>query len=355
MLVPKDARATSGKRFFRYLHHHHSQFIGRTVEINALRADGAEFPVEIAVTLITFKGGLPGGGGECQFLCAFRDLTERNKMRSVLFHNEKMASIGFMSAGVAHEINNPLAFVANNLVVLERDVKGIMDLLNKFEAAKDKLAQTDPAVVTEIDELENELDIGYTRENLPRLIERTREGVDRVTRIVHSLRGLARTDSPRHQDVSLPDLIENSLEVIRGKYKRSGILVEQNHDPNPRISCVQTQISQVILNLLVNAFQALESYHKDGGGLIKLSTRRVGPDMLLEVADNGPGIPPEIIGKIFDPFFTTKDVGEGTGLGLHFTHTIVAAHGGRVEVQSDPGQGAIFRVYFPIQDPKDHS
>src|SRR6202011_3576501 len=99
--------------------------------------------------------------------------------------------------------------------------------------------------------------------NLSRLIERTREGVDRVTRIVHSLRGLARTDTPRHQEISIPDLVDNSLEILRGRYKRTGIEVEQDHDPNPRVTCVQTQLSQVLLNLLVNAFQALESHRKD--------------------------------------------------------------------------------------------
>ena len=226
---------------------------------------------------------------------------------------------------MAHEINNPLAFVANNLVVLERDVKGIMALLDKFEAAKEKLAQVDQNLVNEINDLENEMDIGYTRENLQRLMERTRDGVDRVTRIVHSLRGLARTDTPRHQEISVPDLVDNSLEVLRGRFKRSGILVEQDHDPNPRVSCVQTQISQVLLNLLVNAFQAIESQHLDGGGILRIRTRRIGNEMLVEIADNGPGIPPEHMDKIFDPFFTTKDVGEGTGLGLSITHNIISA------------------------------
>src|SRR6185295_17639018 len=107
-----------------------------------------------------------------------------------------------------------LAFVANNLVVLERDVKGVMALLDKFDVAKEALAQANPALVSDIQAIEEEYDIGYTRENLNRLIQRTREGVDRVTRIVHSLRGLARTDTPRHQDISIPDLVDNSLEIL---------------------------------------------------------------------------------------------------------------------------------------------
>ncbi len=181
---------------------------------------------------------------------------------------------------------------------------------------------------------------------------RTRDGVERVTRIVHSLRGLARTDVPRRQEINLADLVENSLEVLRGRYKRNSIIVEQEHDPNPRLFCVQTQISQVLLNLLVNAIQALESFRKEGGQ-IWVRTRRLGNEMLLEVADDGPGISPENMDKLFDPFFTTKDVGEGTGLGLSITHNIVEAHGGHIEVDSEAGGGARFRVYLPIKTAKD--
>jgi len=354
ILVPAPFREADGRGFFRYLQNRHTQVVGRTVEVNALRKDGTEIPVEIAVNLISFKGGLPAGGGESQFLCAFRDLTERNKMRSVLVQNEKLASIGLLSAGVAHEINNPLAFVANNLVVLERDGKGIMALLDMFESAKERLAQLDPDLAAKITALEEELDIAYTRDNLNRLIARTRDGVDRVTRIVHSLRGMARTDTPRHQEISIPDLVANSLEILQGRYKRSGIAVDQEHDANPRVTCVQTQISQVLLNLLVNAYQALEGFHKEGGR-IKIRTRRLAGEMLIEVADNGPGIPAEHLDKIFDPFFTTKDVGEGTGLGLSITHNIVTAHGGRIEVDSEFGHGARFQVYLPLKNPKERS
>ncbi len=359
MLVPVSAERGGGQGFLDYLKNQHAQIIGRTIEIQALRKDHTEFPVEIALNLITFKGsmpvaGMPAGGGEAQYLCAFRDLTERNKMRSVLVQNEKLASIGLLSAGVAHEINNPLAFVANNLVVLERDCKGIMGLLDKFESAKDKLATVAGDLVAEINAQEDEIDLAYTRANLDRLLMRTRDGVDRVTRIVHSLRGLARTDTPQHQEISVPDLIDNSLEILKGRFKRTGIVVEQDHDPQPRVVCVQTQLSQVLLNLLVNAFQALEGYREQGGH-IWIRTRRVGSEMLIEVADDGPGIPPENMDKLFDPFFTTKDVGEGTGLGLSITHNIITAHGGRIEAESEVGKGARFRVYLPLKKSKETS
>lgn len=352
LLLPPEMRDAAGRGFFHYLENRQSHIIGRTTEIRALRKDGGEFPAEVALSMVTFGRGLDGTPVDAQFLCAIRDLTERNRLRSVLVQSEKLASIGLLSAGVAHEINNPLAFVANNLAVLDRDWKGILKLLDHFEAAKERLRVVMPEFVDDIVALEEELDIGYTRENLARLIQRTRDGVDRVTRIVHSLRGLARTDAPKLQETNLPDLIENSLEILRGRYKRSGIHVHQDHDADPKVSCVQTQISQVILNLLVNAFQAVESFRPEGG-LIEIRTRRLAHELLLEVKDNGPGIVPEHQARLFDPFFTTKDVGEGTGLGLSITHNIVSAHGGRIEVESQPGHGACFRIYLPLKPIKE--
>src|SRR4029077_13290145 len=127
------------------------------IEIAALRKDGSEFPVELALNLISFKGGLPTGGGESQFLCAFRDLTERNRMRSVLVQNEKLASIGLLSAGVAHEINNPLAFVANTLVVLERDCTGLLAILGAYTAADAVLAKPAPDALAKIGALAEEI------------------------------------------------------------------------------------------------------------------------------------------------------------------------------------------------------
>lgn len=346
-LIPERFHDGHEEGFHRIVLTGESDGIGRTFEFQARRKDGSEFPVEIALSVLT-KGGPPGPDGRpaIQFLGAMRDLTERNKIRSILVQNEKLASIGMLSAGVAHEINNPLAFVGNNLVVLERDCQGLLKLLDLYDTHRDKL---DPALVESWQAIADDIDLPYIRENLPRLLNRTREGVDRVTRIVHSLRGLARTDSPKRQETHIPDLIDNSLEILRGRLKKSNIEVVQEHDPSPRMACVTTQISQVILNLLVNAIQAIEACRKDGGK-IHIRTRRIRGEMLLEVVDNGSGISPENLQRLFDPFFTTKDVGEGTGLGLSITHNIITAHGGHVEVDSQPGQGAAFRLYFPLKD-----
>jgi PAS domain S-box-containing protein len=325
--------------------------LGKPQECKARRKDGTEFPVEIALSVMS---DADAGDARVRFLAALRDLTERNRMRAVLVQNEKLASIGLLSAGVAHEINNPLAFVANNLVVLERDCKALLELIATYAAADDRLATAAPQAYHRARALAEDLDLPYVQENLGRLLERTREGVDRVSRIVHSLRGLARTDAPRHQQVRLPELIDSSLEIIRGRFKRLGVAVEQTHDADPTVPCVPTQLSQVILNLLVNAFQAIETARPTGGRVIIHSERR-GEEMLLEVTDNGGGIPPEYLPKLFDPFFTTKDVGEGTGLGLSISHHIVSAHGGRIEVDSTPGDGSCFRVYLPLKERRDRT
>ncbi len=343
MLAPEDLRESHERERTSYLRTRVSGLFGRTTELRSLRKAGSEFPCEVAMTVLSVTDD---PAGPIQFLAAVRDLTERNKMRSAVVQNDKLASIGLLSAGVAHEINNPLAFVSNNLVVLQRDCLGLLELTALIEADKDAVAKAAPEFWSRWQAKAEEIDFEYTKENLERLLARTRDGVDRVTRIVQSLRGLARTDSPRRQDVSLCDLIDGSLEIIKGKYKRSGIETIQDHPQPPRLACVSTQLSQVILNLLVNAFQAVESLHKDGGK-IWIRTRLTGDEVVLEIEDNGPGISPDALAKVFDPFFTTKDVGEGTGLGLSISHHIIVGHGGRLEVDGNLGRGACFRVVLP--------
>jgi PAS domain S-box-containing protein len=350
VLIPAEYLPAHREGFDRYLATGLTQLVGRAVELHGRRKDGTTFPLELALSVIE------GGGGDRQFLGAIRDLTERNRIRAVLVQNEKLASIGLLSAGVAHEINNPLAFVGNNLAVLERDIKGLMELLGLYQGAAGALARAAPEAAARAAGLAEEIDLDYIRANLPRLLSRTRDGVDRVTRIVHSLRGLARTDPPRKQETHLPDLVETSLEMIRGRLRRRGVEIDVDYDPNPRVRCVSTQISQVLLNLLVNALQALEAHPPKGEApRIRVRARRQGDDMVIEVADNGPGIDPEVRERIFDPFFTTKDVGEGTGLGLSICHNIVTGHGGRIEVDSLPGAGTCFRVTLPLTSARDAS
>jgi PAS domain S-box-containing protein len=285
------------------------------------------------------------------------DITERKELeeshRRYAEERERtarLASIGMLSAGVAHEINNPLAFVGTNLAVLERDCLGLLALVDVYQAAGEGFARAEPKLAEQAAALAEEMDLAYVRGNLQRLLTRTRDGVERVSRIVHSLRNLARTEVPRPQETNIPGLVENSLEMIRGQLKRSGVVVEEDYGPSPQVACVSTQIGQVLLNLLVNALHAIEAAHRPGGRIRARTYRRDG-FFVIEVADNGCGIDPQHLPRLFDPFFTTKNVGEGMGLGLSISHNIVAAHNGRIEVESRPGQGTCFRVLLPLDSP----
>ncbi len=319
--------------------------VGRTVELKGRRKDGEELPLELSLNAVETEG-------EVQYIGAIRDQTERQRMRAMLVQSEKLASIGLLSAGVAHEINNPLAYIGNNLAVLERDFKGVQAMMDLYEMSHARIGEVDPELLRRVEELSEDLDWPYVRSNLERMLARTREGVQRIANIVQSLRGLARTSPPKMEPVLIPDLIAPALEMIQGRIRRRGVELVQSHQDPRRVVCVASQISQVILNLLVNAVQAIEATDLEHGGRIEVSSRTEGDDLVVEIADDGSGIDPESLPRLFDPFFTTKPVGEGTGLGLSISHGIVTGHGGRIEVESEPGRGTRFRIFLPLNPAK---
>jgi PAS domain S-box-containing protein len=319
------------------------RIVGKTVELIGIRKGREEFPLELSLSAVKLAGVL-------QYIGSIRDQTERQRMRAMLTQSEKLASIGLLSAGVAHEINNPLAYVGNNLAVLERDLAGVLQMIALYEQGSGVLASAAPELLQQIEDVSEEIDWSYVRENLHRMLARTREGVQRVANIVSNLRGLARTSPPKMETVLIADLLESALEMIRGRMRRHNIEVKVEHAAGlPRLSCVPSQISQVILNLLINAVQAIETTGRMEGGVIRFSTAREADSLLLTIADNGCGIDPASVPQLFDPFFTTKSVGEGTGLGLSITHGIITGHGGRIDVESRPDEGTCFRVYLPLK------
>ncbi|WP_165226395.1 PAS domain S-box protein [Aquisphaera insulae] len=314
--------------------------VGRTVELMGRRSDGTEFPLELSLSRVEVDG-------RPQFLGSIRDQTERQRMRAMLAHTDKLASIGILSAGIAHEINNPLAYILNNLAVLQREVKGLQEMIRLYESARGAISAADSQVISRIDDLAEEIDWAYLRDNLEPMVERTRAGVQRVASIVGKMRGLARTTPPEWQSVPLSELTEGALEMMRGRLKHERVEVAVRIGDVPKIECVPDQIVQVLLNLLINALQAIEATGRKEGGRIEIEAAPSGPWIRIEVRDNGPGIPSEHIERLFDPFFTTKPVGEGTGLGLAISHGIITGHGGRIEVDSRPGQGSCFRILLP--------
>ncbi|MBV8317520.1 MAG: PAS domain S-box protein [Planctomycetaceae bacterium] len=323
--------------------------VGKTVQVRGVRKSGEEFPLELSLSAVELAG-------ELQFIGSIRDQTERmqqraerQRMQAMLAQTEKLASIGLLSAGVAHEINNPLAYVANNLAVIERDLKSVLEMIALYESACEPLAAAVPDVLARIDALSDDLDWPYVRDNLGIILDRTREGVQRIAHIVQSLRSLARRSPHKFESAAIADLFESALEMVRGRMKNNQIELVVEHGQLPRVDCVPSQISQVILNLLINAVQAIESTGRKEGGTIRFSSRCEGGEVILCISDNGCGIEPESLPHLFDPFFTTKAVGEGTGLGLSISHGIITGHGGRIEVESRPGEETRFRIILPLK------
>ena len=262
-----------------------------------------------------------------------------------LLESEKLASIGQLAAGVAHEINNPIGYVHSNLGSLQEYLSNLFALVDVYERA---LRAPDPlAMRAEVDAARERLDIDFISRDLPQLMTESREGVERVTRIVRDLKDFSRTD---HETAwKLTDLhasLDSTLNIVWNELRYKAKL-EKRYGTLPMVECLHSELNQVFMNLLLNAGQAIEEQ-----GTIFVSTGQGEGTVWIEIADTGNGIPPDMLQHIFDPFFTTKPVGTGTGLGLSISYGIVAKHNGRIEVESEPGEGTRFRVTLPVRRSK---
>jgi signal transduction histidine kinase len=271
-----------------------------------------------------------------------------------MVQTEKLASLGQLVAGVAHEINNPLAFVSNNVAVIQRDLCDLVTLVGLYRRTRDAgegplgdgTGDADRAGLDhQIAQLCDQLDLDYCLENVPRIIERTREGLRRIERIVKDLRLFARVDEGEWNEVDLNPGIESSVNMVHGYARKHGVKVVADYGALPPVRCHAARMHQVIVNLLMNAIDACSAD--------ETVTLRTGVDpefggVRIEVSDTGCGMEPAIRERIFDPFFTTKPIGQGTGLGLSISYGIVQEHGGTIEVQSTPGEGSCFTVRIPL-------
>lgn len=245
-----------------------------------------------------------------------------------LLQSEKMASIGQLAAGVAHEINNPVGYVYSNVSTLQGYVD---ELLSVVRHLRGKGEGPEPAC-----------DVDFLAEDIPQLVSETREGLDRVKKIVQDLKDFSRIDkSDAWEEANLVKGLESTLNIVQNEIKYKATVVKELV-PLPDMVCLPTQLNQVFMNLLVNAAQAIE-----GKGTITLRSGFDDACVWVEVADNGCGMSAEVQSRIFEPFFTTKPVGQGTGLGLSVSYSIVQKHGGRIELRSAPGQGTSFKVVLP--------
>ena len=262
-----------------------------------------------------------------------------------LVQSEKMASLGILSAGVAHEINNPLAFVFSNVNSLSHAVQQFRTYFSLIES--NVLSSEEPLTPEqrqEIQKFAKDADIEFLFEDCTELVEETVEGIQRVKGIVSGLQAFARADSGDMESVDINLCVQNTLKIANGKLKQ-GCVIEEQLGELPEIKGFPGKIGQVILNLLVNAGQAVSE-----SGKIVISTQLDGPVVSISVEDDGCGMAKDVIDNIFTPFFTTKPVGTGTGLGLSVSHGIVDEHGGEIVVQSEPGRGTRFTVKLPVNN-----
>ena len=279
----------------------------------------------------------------------YRNIQETNarleEAQNQLLQSEKMASIGQLAAGVAHEINNPIGFVNSNLGTLRRYVEQLLALIRAYGARGRGTADAELAA------MEKAADLEFIAEDLPMLLNESEEGLSRVRKIVQDLKDFSRVDHADWQDADLNAGLESTLNVVMNEVKYRAD-VKRQYGPLPPVRCLAGQLNQVFMNLIVNAAHAMPT---DRRGVITLATGVATQGdrdwAWIEVADDGCGMTPEVQRRIFEPFYTTKPVGQGTGLGLSMSFSIVQKHGGRIEVQSTPGEGTRFRVWVPVAGP----
>jgi signal transduction histidine kinase len=270
---------------------------------------------------------------------AYQRLSET---QSQLLQSEKLASIGQLAAGVAHEINNPVGYVSSNISTMHDYLDDLAQVLDAYEKAEDLLPQGHP-ILKQIHQVKRNVDLDYVRQDMRDLLNESKEGVVRVKQIVQDLKDFSRVDQMQWQWSDIHSGLESTLNIVWNELKYKAEVVKE-YGALPEIQCVLSQLNQVFMNLLVNAAQAIEER-----GTITVRTGVQEKDWVwVEVADTGKGIEKAHLDKIFDPFFTTKPVGKGTGLGLSLSFSIVRKHGGHITVDSEPGKGTTFRICLPV-------
>ncbi|MHB8121238.1 MAG: two-component system sensor histidine kinase NtrB [Desulfuromonadaceae bacterium] len=314
-------------------------------EGHLINAEGQE--VDVIITKAPYLSDKGKSGG---VVGTFTDITERKQserilqqMQGQIIQQEKMASIGQLAAGVAHEINNPMGFITSNLTSLGKYAakldEYIAALLQSLGSCPDHQG------MAEIDALRQKLKVDYIISDVCELVNESLDGANRVQRIVQDLKSFSRVDQVESRQVSLNELLETTINIAWNELKYIATL-ERDFGAIPEILCYPQQLNQVFLNLLVNAAQAMEKQ-----GAIVVRTWGDNDSVFVSVADTGKGMPEEVRQRIFEPFFNTKEAGKGTGLGLSISADIVRKHGGTITLESQAGVGTTFTVMLPIKSP----
>jgi len=272
------------------------------------------------------------------------EIGERKVLQSQLVQSEKMASIGQLAAGVAHEINNPIGYIFSNFGALEGYLDKLFEILGAYESAEGCMGSSD--VAASLRRLRESVELDHLKEDIPALMRESKQGIVRVRQIVQDLKDFSRVDSS--QDFQFSDLhkgIDSTLNIVANEIKYKADVIKE-YGLLPDVECLPSQINQVVMNLMVNAAQAMRQQR--GRITIRTGAKIDAGCVWIEISDTGDGMEQDVLKRVFEPFFTTKPVGQGTGLGLSLSYGIVQKHHGRIDVESAVGQGTTFRVTLPI-------
>lgn len=271
-----------------------------------------------------------------------------NKLKEIqaqLIQSEKMAAVGLLAAGIAHEINNPMSFIKSNLSIIGDYIESLLSMVSlpdNLPAGKARDEQEKPESISNVKAQPSSTEFNYLRKDIPTILKETSEGILRVIAIVKDLREFSHSSEENWQIFDLHKGLDSTINIANNEIKYHAS-INKVYGDLPLIECIPSQINQVIMNVIVNAAQSIKE-----SGVITVATKLKGDRVSISIADTGCGIKPEHMEHLFDPFFTTKPVGEGTGLGLSVSYGIVKAHGGSIEISSEVGIGTTVEILLPI-------
>lgn len=268
--------------------------------------------------------------------------------QSQLVDAEKMASLGQLTAGIAHEINNPINFVASNVKPLKRDIEDIVTFLDKYNELKDANGSLEEKLA-EVEELKEELDVDFLVDEMNLLLKGIDEGAIRTAEIVKGLRNFSRLDEDDSKKADINVGINSTLVLLNNAIQKEEVKLVKNFAELEEIECFPGKLNQLFMNIMNNAIQALEGNPQNGKEKeLTVSTFEQDEHVIVSIKDNGSGMDEETKNRIFEPFFTTKDVGKGTGLGLSIVYRIIESHNGSISVNSEIGKGTEFLIKIPM-------
>jgi len=319
----------------------------RGAEAVITRDDGSIVPIGISCTPLTDTDGSGFGA-----VAIFQDLTEIKQLQRQVLQTEKMASIGQLAAGVAHEINNPMGFIHANLFQLSEYAADLHRVWAHVEELQEAVTQKGEDEIRRasksLEVAVREADIGFVLSDFSKAVRESQEGSERIRHIVEDLRDFSHPDTAEPMLSDVKQCVDSTASIVWTMMKHS-VRLEKTYGELPPVRCFPMQLKQVFMNLLVNAYQSIQERVGSSGemGEISIRTEAANDGVRVTIRDTGTGIAPENLPRLFDPFFTTKEVGAGTGLGLSTSYSIVQRHGGTIQVESQLGEGSSFEVWLP--------